>query len=91
MLSKLYWLYQKSSKRLTQRKELSEAFEKSISKPAKADGTRWIDFKFRAMKKVLENYVPYMTHLEQLAHTDSQLKNVRKSRDLLIKRKLRDT
>ena len=26
------------------------------------------------MEKVLENYGPYMTHLEQLAHTDSQLK-----------------
>ena len=74
MLSKLYWLYQKSPKRLTQLKELSEAFEKSIPKPTKADGTRWIDFKFRAMEKVLENHDPYMTHLEQLAHTDSQLK-----------------
>ena len=66
MLSKLHWLYQKGPKRLTQLKELSEAFEKSIPK--------WIDFKFRAMEKVLENYGPYMNHLEQLAHTDSQLK-----------------
>ena len=74
MLSKLYWLYQKSPKRLTQLKELSEAFEKSIPKPTKADGTRWIDFKFRAMEKISENYGPCMTHLEQLAHTDSQLK-----------------
>ena len=46
MLSKLYWLYQKSPNRLTQLKELSKAFEKSISKPTKADGTRWIDFNF---------------------------------------------
>ena len=53
---------------------MSEAFEKSIPKPTKADGTRWIDFIFWAMEKVLENYGPYMTHLEQLAHTDSQLK-----------------
>ena len=49
MLSKLYWLYQKSPKRLTQLKELSESFEKSIPKPSKADGTRWIDFKFQVM------------------------------------------
>ena len=27
-------------------KKLSEAFEKSIPKPTKADGTRWIDFIF---------------------------------------------
>ena len=26
------------------------------------------------MEKDLENYGPYMTHLKQLAHTDSQLK-----------------
>ena len=26
------------------------------------------------MEKVLENYSPYTTHLEQLAHTNSQLK-----------------
>ena len=74
MLSKLYWLYQKSPKRLTELKELSEVFEKSIPKPTKADGARWIDFKYRAMEKVLSNYGPYMTHLEQLAHTDSQPK-----------------
>ena len=71
MLSKLYWLYQKSPKRVTHLKELSKAFEKLIPKPTKADVTRWTDFKFRAMEKVLENYSPYMTHLEQLAHTDS--------------------
>ena len=34
---KLYWLYQKSPKRLTQLKELSEAFEKSIPKPTKPE------------------------------------------------------
>ena len=60
------WLYQKSPKRLTQLKELSKAFEKSIPNPTKADDTRWIDFEFRAMEKVLENYGPYMTHLQQL-------------------------
>ena len=32
MLLKLYWLYQKSPKKLTQLKYLSEAFEKSIPK-----------------------------------------------------------
>ena len=74
ILSKLYCLYQKSPKRLTQLKELSKATEKSIPKPTKADGTRWIDFKFRAMEKISENYGLCTTHLEQLAHTDSQLK-----------------
>ena len=42
-------------------KGLSEAFEKSIPKPTMFDGTRWINFKFQAMEKVLENYGPYMS------------------------------
>ena len=46
MLSKLYWLYQKSPKRLTELKELSEVFEKLIPKPTKADSTQWINFKY---------------------------------------------
>ena len=31
-------------------------------------------FKFQAMGNILQNYGSYMTHLEQLTHTDSQLK-----------------
>ena len=74
MLSKLYWHHQKCPKRLTELKELSEVFEKLIPKPTKADGTRWINFKYRVMENVLSNYSPHMTHVEQLAHTDSQPK-----------------
>ena len=74
MLTKLYYLYQKSLKRLQQLRELNDAYEKSIPKPTKAYGTRWMGFKFQAMERVLGNYGPYMTHLEQLAHSDSQPK-----------------
>ena len=74
MLSKLYWLYQKpeKSKKVDSSKKLSKAFEKLIPIPKKADDTRWIDFKFWAMRKFLENYGLYKTHLEQLTHTHSQ-------------------
>ena len=56
MLTKLYYLYQKSPKRYRELKELSEAYEKTITKPAKAHGTKWINHKFCAMTKVLLNY-----------------------------------
>ena len=69
MLTKLYYLYQKSPKCY---RELSEAYEKTITKPAKAHGTRWIDHNFRAMTKVLSNYGAYIAHLESLSQTDSQ-------------------
>ena len=74
MLIKLYYLYQKNPKRLQQLRELNDTYEKSIPKPTKAYGTRWVDFKFQAMERILGNYGPYMTHLEQLAHSDSQPK-----------------
>ena len=71
MLTKLYYLYPKSLKRLQQLRELNDAYEKSIPKPTKDYGARWVDFKFQAMERILGNYEPYITHLEQLAHSDS--------------------
>ena len=70
MLTKLYYLYQKSPKRLQQLREFNDAYEKSIPKPTKAYGTQWMNFKLQAMERTLGNYGAYMTHLEQLAHSD---------------------
>ena len=49
MLTKLYYLYQKIPKRYRELRKLSEDYEKTIIKPAKAHGTGWIGHKFRAM------------------------------------------
>ena len=70
--NKIFYLYQKSPKRLRELKEFAEIYEKSVPKPAKAGGTRWIDHKFCAMSVILQNYGIYITHLESLAQTDSQ-------------------
>ena len=43
------------------------------------------------MEKVLENYGPYMTHLEQLAHTDSQLKKCEEIKGFASSGKILDT
>ena len=72
MLMKLYYLYEKGPKRYRRLKKLSETYANSIPKPSKAHGTRWIEHKYSAMKKLLENYGGYMVHLESLSHTDSQ-------------------
>ena len=72
LLMKLYYLYRKSPKRYRELKEQSEGYEKTITKPTKAHGTRWIDHKYRAMERVLDNYRPYIAHLESLCHTNSQ-------------------
>ena len=53
---KIFYLYKKSSKRLRELREFGEIFEKSIPKPAKSGGTRWIAHKVRAMAIILNNY-----------------------------------
>ena len=70
-LLQLYYMYEKSPKRLQGLKELSVAYEESIPKPAKATGTRWLEHKYSAMKIALENFSACVTHFEDLAHTDS--------------------
>ena len=71
MLTKLYYLYQKSPKRLKELREFGNAFDKSIPKPTKAYGTRWIDHKLRAMEIILNNYGCYILHLDSLSQSDS--------------------
>ena len=49
MLMKMYYLYQKSPKRVRELKRMSEAWEKSVPKPSKSHGTRWIEHKLKSM------------------------------------------
>ena len=72
MLMKLCYLYQQSPNRLRELKRMSEAWEKSLPKPSKSHGTRWIDHKLKSMQIVLENYGVFLAHVESLSQTDSQ-------------------
>ena len=63
MLHQLFSLYQKSPKRLRELRKLAEAYEKSVEKPVKSSGTRWIDNKVQAVTVFLENYGLYMQHV----------------------------
>ena len=72
MLMKLYYLYQKSPKRLRELKRMADAWEQSVPKPSKSYGTRWIDHKLRSMQIILDNFGVYMGHIESLSQTDSQ-------------------
>ena len=48
-INQLYLLYGKSPKRLHELKAFGDEYERTIPKPTKAYGTRWIDHKVRAM------------------------------------------
>ena len=71
-LIKLFYLCKKSSKRLQELHQFGKIYETSIPRPAKVGGTSWMVHKFRAMAILLENYGIFISHLESLAHTDSQ-------------------
>ena len=72
MLMKLYYLYQKSPKRLRELKRISEACEKSVPKSSKSHGTCQIDHKLETMQLVLENYGVFLAHVESLSQTNSK-------------------
>ncbi|XP_065642255.1 E3 SUMO-protein ligase KIAA1586-like [Hydra vulgaris] len=73
LLLQLYYLYQKSPKRYRKLQGLAEAWGNSVPKLTNRCGTRWIDHKYKAMKITLKNYGVFMTHIESLAITDSQI------------------
>ena len=50
---------------------MSEAWEKSVSKPSKSHGTHWIDQKLKSMQ-IVENYGVFLGHVESLSQTNSQ-------------------
>ena len=72
MLSVLYKLYQYSSKRYRELKRFADAWDAVVPKPKKACGTKWIDHKYKVMEVVLQNYGPYLAHVESIVQTDSQ-------------------
>ena len=63
---------QKSPNCLSESRELSEAYDKTVPKRGKVTGTFWRDHKYPAMELYLKHLGPYMSHLVQLAQTDSQ-------------------
>ena len=69
-LRHLYYLFKKSSKKLSQLKSLFQSLEelydfdsKSI-KPEKSTGTRWIDQKAKAMTKLNDKFGVHATQIE---------------------------
>ena len=52
----LYYFYHKSPKKLRQLREVAEAMEEHVTKPARANGTRWVSHKLEAVTKMCNNY-----------------------------------
>ena len=85
MLTKLYYLYQKSPKPIQQLRELNDTFKKLIPKPTKPMGhCGWI-LNSSYGKNIGKLWALYMTYLEQLANSDSQPKKQEKIKGYLNK------
>ena len=73
MLVNLYYVYKNSPKRLRELKSIGEVMEESVNKPRKAQGTRWLQHKSRALHTLLSGYPVITAHLEAMA-ADSKVK-----------------
>ncbi|XP_014669333.1 PREDICTED: zinc finger protein 862-like [Priapulus caudatus] len=71
MLLSLYYVYEKSPKRLRELKTLGEVMEEAVTKPDKAHGTRWLQHKSRALASLLRSYPVIVAHLESMASESS--------------------
>ena len=67
MIVKVYYLYKNSPKKMRQLKGLGESLEKSVSPPVKAQGTRWLEHKIRALSWISKNYGLLITHLGHMS------------------------
>ena len=76
MLLNLHYMYEKSPKRLRELQMLAELMEESIHKPDKANGTRWLQHKSRALSTLLLGYPVIVAHLKSKSSDESNLKPV---------------
>ena len=73
MLLSIYLLYEKSNKRLRELNQLGEIMAEHVSKPYKANGTRWVQHKSRACAILVQNYPVIVTHLEAQSADDANV------------------
>ena len=85
LILKMYYLYQRSPKKLRQLKELVDIYSDSFEfldggvKPKKASGTWWIAHKTRALDLIIDKYGLLMQHLENLSEDKSYPAKERKT------------
>ncbi|KAI4830086.1 hypothetical protein KUCAC02_001739 [Chaenocephalus aceratus] len=72
LLTRLYSLYRRSAKKWRELKDLGEALEEHVLKPRRAQGTRWINHRRKALVALAANYRSLSVHLLQGADEPGQ-------------------
>ena len=80
MLLSMYLLYVKSDKSLRELNQLEEIMAEHVSKPYKANGTRWVQHKSRACAVLVQNYPVIVTRLEAQSADDTNVPAADKAR-----------
>ena len=68
-LTTIYYFYRNSPKRFRELKAVASWMEEHVTKPARANGTRWIEHKIQAVRKMIANYASIHAHLSTFAET----------------------
>lgn len=85
MMLRLYYLYEKSPKRCRELSDIIEDFREIFefpeggNLPIRAQGSRWISFKRKALQRIINRYGAYINHLSALAE-DKTVKTVDRQR-----------
>ena len=64
MLNTLHQLYDSSPKRWRDLQAVAEIMTEQVVRPKKANGTRWVQHKHRAVQALLQSYGPIVVHLD---------------------------
>lgn len=67
ILTSVYYFYKGSPKPLRELEEIAEFMEEHFLKPERANGTRWVEHKQRALCKLEKNWGQIVLHLENYA------------------------
>ena len=85
MLLRLYYLYEKSPKKVRELKSIVEDlkevfdFKENGCLPVRAQGSRWLNHKRKALQRIIDQFGAYLSHLATLCE-DASLKSQDRAR-----------
>ena len=71
ILTSIYYFYKGSAKRNREAQELAEIMDDHFLKPAKCNGTRWVEHKLLAVSKLLHNWFIIVSHMSNYAEDNT--------------------
>ena len=80
--------YRKSPKRVRELNNMADVLDEKILRPSRADGTRWVDHRRRALHALVRNYPTVVAHLTELGsdqRTDIKKEDAAKARGMVKK------